>query len=202
MPFQKHLKTDGFKEMKRGAELLLSGLSKIFPELDLQDENFLETPHRIAKLYVEMCYGLSAKNDIANIFSKSFPTTYNGIVTQTDIMCFSLCPHHFLPVKYSIDFGYIPKTRAIGLSKVSRFITVLAKKPVLQEDFTKEIITTFVDYVEPEGCIVIVRGIHNCIQCRGASQVNSACITSEIYGCFEDTSTRNEFFNAIQLNKR
>jgi|YNPMSStandDraft_1061717.scaffolds.fasta_scaffold03551_6 GTP cyclohydrolase I len=198
MSYKKYLDLKGFSKMEQGSKLLLEGLSEIFPTLNLSDPNFIETPHRIAKMYVEMCQGLGRDKELKDIFAKSFPTTYQGIVTQTDITCFSLCPHHFLPVKYSIDFGYVPEETAIGLSKVSRFITILAQQPMLQETFTKEIINTFVKYVKPKGCIVIVRGIHNCIQCRGSQQVNSTCITSQIHGCFIEQETRNEFLLSLK----
>ena len=197
--FTDYLCAPGFSKMRQGAKILLEGLAEVFPSIDLRNENFTKTPYRIAKAYLEMCYGCGAKEDVKSILDTSFPAQYDGMVIIDNISAYSLCPHHFLPVAYRIDFGYIPKKRALGLSKIPRFISVLARQPILQEDLTKEIIKLFTKYVSPKGCIVVLHGVHNCIQCRGANQNNAACVTSEISGVFKEASTRSEFFEALKI---
>ncbi len=190
-------------KMVEGAKLLLEGLSSVTGNsIDLKnDENFKKTPYRIAKAYLEMCGGLSQTGKVEEILETSFPSQYKGMVIIDSIDAFSMCPHHFLPVQYRIDFGYIPKDKMLGLSKIPRFIKLLAKKPILQEDFTKEIIELFVKHVAPLGAIVTIRGIHNCMVCRGVGAVNSGAVTSEVYGNFEQLDTRSEFLELIKNKK-
>lgn len=207
------LQEPSFKKMEEGARLLLEGLSevtgsftaidtlKMVPSFSLDDPNFKETPYRIAKSYVEMCMGLAQMEEVQDILTTNFPSTYSGMIIIDSIDCYSMCPHHFLPVSYQVDFGYIPSEKMLGLSKIPRFIKLLAKRPILQEDFTKDIITQFIEYVKPEGAICVVKGIHNCMVCRGVGATNSSATTSEVYGSFEKLETRTEFLELIKKNK-
>ncbi len=189
-------------KMLKGAEMLLEGLSQATNNsFKLDDPNFKETPNRIAKSYLEMCNGLGREQEVKDILAKNFPSDYKGMVIIDTIDVFSMCPHHFLPVKYKVDFGYIPQGRVLGLSKIPRFIDLLAKRPVLQEDFAMDVIRLFTEAVKPEGCIVVIDGQHGCMQCRGVKQANSSAITSEVHGSFNDIVTRTEFLNLIKLRR-
>jgi len=195
-------KSEALNKMIQGAELLLQGLSSYTGDsFSLLDHNFVDTPARIAKSYREMCEGLGREDEVAKILATHFPSTYNGMVIIDSIEVFSMCPHHFLPVKYKVDFGYIPNGHALGLSKIPRFIELLAKRPVLQEDLATDIISLFTSAVKPEGCIVVLDGQHGCMQCRGAKQANSSAITSEVYGSFKESVTRSEFLDLIKLRR-
>lgn len=191
-----------FRDMVIGVSALLSGLSAITGDsFSLSDPNFKETPTRIAKAFLEMCGGLGRENEVKDILNKNFPSDYKGMVIIDNIEVFSMCPHHFLPVKYKVDFGYIPNGQVLGLSKIPRFIELLASRPVLQEDFVTDIVSLFTECVKPEGCIVVVDGQHGCMQCRGAKQPNSSAITSEVYGSFSNMATRTEFLELIKLRR-
>jgi GTP cyclohydrolase I len=188
--------------METGAAALLQGLSMITGNsFDLLDPNFVGTPARIAKSYMEMCSGLGREEEVKEILSKNFPSKYEGMVIIDSIDVFSMCPHHFLPVKYKVDFGYIPNGKVLGLSKIPRFIDLLAKRPVLQEDLAMDIINLFNEAVKPEGCIVVLDGQHGCMQCRGAKQTNTSAITSEVSGSFKESATRSEFLDLIKLRR-
>ena len=59
--------------------------------LDLNDPNFKETPARVARSYHEIFEGLeTADEQIHEIFRKSFPTTYRGIVLEKGIEVFTM----------------------------------------------------------------------------------------------------------------
>jgi len=190
------------KNMEKGAEVLLQGLADFSDNsFTLDDPNFEETPKRIAKAFREMCSGLNKESEVYDILGKNFPSKYEGMVIIDNIRVFSMCPHHFIPVEYTVDFGYIPNGLALGLSKIPRFIDILAKRPVLQEDFTKECIDLFSSVVKPAGCIVVVNGQHGCMRCRGARQTNSSAITSAVNGFFENADTRQEFLELIKMRR-
>ncbi|MBU1235051.1 MAG: GTP cyclohydrolase I [Proteobacteria bacterium] len=177
----------------KSTELIIDALG-----VDKKDENFKETPIRVAKSYTEMLSGLEdIEQQLATIFSKSFPSSYTGMVIVKDVHCYSMCPHHLLAVDYNVAFGYIPNNRMIGLSKIPRAISVMAKTPTIQETFTHNIIQLIDEHLKPKGSICVVFGKHLCMRCRGIKQENSVAITSDFSGVFEETATRNEFFTLL-----
>ena len=154
-------------------------------KLNILDSNFIDTPQRIARAYKEIFSGIShTKEDIEKIFQTCFPTYYNGIVFEKNITVFSMCPHHFLPVRYEVAVGYVPNGYSVGLSKLVRIIELLAKKPALQENFTKEIVELIEKHMHTKGAICMVRGEHYCMQMRGVKQHDVSTTTSEAQGVF------------------
>jgi len=185
--------------VKTGWEKYIFPALSLVYQLDYQnDVNFDETPSRIAKaLILEKCRGINPRKEIKEILSKTFPTNYTGLIKVGPIDAYGVCPHHFETVSYKATFGYMPKTggHAVGLSKIPRMIKLLAKAPILQEDLTTKIVDYFVEFLEPEGCGVIVKGQHGCMLCRGV-ETSSECwvVTSAVRGIFETCSTiKSEF---------
>lgn len=165
---------------KHFKEILEKGLN-----LDLSDPNFSDTPERFARGYAEIFAGLEhTKEDVEKIFKTCFPTDYKGMVFEKNIIVFSMCPHHFLPVRYEIAVGYIPDGCGVGLSKLVRIIELLAKRPALQETFTQEIVELMERYMHTKGAICMVRGEHYCMQMRGVKQKDVATTTSAANGVF------------------
>jgi GTP cyclohydrolase IA len=161
-------------------EILVKGL-----KVDIDDPNYRDTPQRVARSFAEIFSGLNHREeDMAKLFNACFPTEYRGIVAEKDIVVFSMCPHHFLPVRYSVSVGYIPSRCGIGLSKLARVIDLLARKPVLQETFTQEIVTQLNSHMNPLGVICVVKGQHYCMQMRGAKQKDVVTMTSSALGTF------------------
>ena len=182
-----------------GIRLVLDGLHKELG-MDIDNENFRETPERVARAYLEILSGeKNTQEQIEKILEKSFPSKYKGMVIGSDIKVYSVCPHHLLPVSYVVNVGYIPKEKVIGASKLARLVDILAKRAVLQEDFTKDI-ADWLEEIEPQGIIVQVKGQHLCMGCRGIKQPQSSIITSEIRGNFEDSDVKNEFALLIKGN--
>jgi GTP cyclohydrolase I len=185
-----------------GIQIVLQALG-----VDIQDENFAETPERVAKMYAEMFqFQDKEKRDreLDKIFSKTFPTKYKGLVAEKNIITKSCCPHHLQPITYSIDIGYIAngndfdKATAVGLSKIARTAIVHSKRAVLQEEVTQDIHDEFVNRLNPKGVIIIVRGQHGCMSNRGIQQ-DITTITSSISGIFEnDIPARQEFLTLIK----
>ena len=172
----------------RGIRETLNGLG-----IDLTDDNFKDTPFRILKSYYEIFEGLYNTEEIKNILETNFPSNYTGIIVAKGIHCFSMCPHHFLPVEYYIDFGYIPDGKMLGISKLTRLVELLAKQPMLQEELTFQITHILNENISPLGSIVQVRGRHFCMVMRGVKQ-DSWTYTNNISGIFTtDVSAKEEF---------
>jgi len=168
-------------------------------KLDMSDENLKDSPERFAKSYKEIFGGLSdSKKDLEEIFKKCFPTSYNGIVLEKDISVFSMCPHHFLPIRYEVSVGYIPDGCALGLSKLARVVESLSKRPCLQETFTERIVEEIDKHIKPQGVIVVVRGAHYCMQMRGVKQKDVWTTTSAARGVFLDKKEMElKFYNLL-----
>lgn len=166
----------------------------------LEDPNFTQTPHRIAEMYKEIFGGLldADLEELENHLTKTFPCSYDQMIVEKGIEVWGMCPHHFLPVHYFVDVGYLPSQQVLGLSKLPRVIQVLARRPVLQEQFTQDI----VDYIErvlnPRGVIVKVGGLHLCMHMRGCKSHDTKSFTSALTGAFHDfPSLKSEFLSFV-----
>lgn len=182
--------------IKRGMEEILRGL-----KVDIRDANFFKTPQRVAKAYLEIFEGLLPESidQLENQFSTTFPCEYSQMILVKDIQCWSMCPHHFLPVKYQVNLAYIPNDRVLGLSKLPRLVELLAKRPVLQEQFTQDIVDYLKKYAKPQGVIVQVSGEHLCMKMRGVKSRNSIATTAALFGVFEtDASAKSEFYSLLK----
>lgn len=188
-----------------GLNLVLKGLHEEFGLI--LDDNFQGTPERVYKSYREMFQGLiNTDEEIAKILSSSFPSDgYSSIIAALEIEVYSMCPHHILPVEYKIHLAYIPskeKGRVLGVSKLIRVVELLAKRPVLQEKLTKDILVAF-RKINPLGIAVVVEGTHSCMKMRGVRSPHSTITTSAMDGCFEnEMASREEFFHLIRMQKR
>ncbi len=112
------------------------------------------------------------------------PYAEYGLIIQSPISTYGLCPHHFLPILYKVTYAYLTGSgsRVIGLSKLSRIAELLVKRPVVQEQYTKDLVTVLQDRViagiiqlgiDPskavrvEGVMAVTSGEHMCVKCRG-----------------------------------
>lgn len=199
---------------KLAMEMVSSAYSKILEalqlayDLNIADENFTETPARIAKMMIlERCAGINSEQMCVDMLGKSFsPMTDREkdqlIVTTSPAIVYGICPHHFENVRYWVWTGYIPSDKFVGISKFSRIIELYAKQPILQESFTSGIASIIDKALSPKGCIVVVKGAHDCMIARGAkSNPNQFMITSAMRGIFAEPGMhtyKEEFFTLIR----
>ncbi len=168
--------------------------------IDLEDPNFKETPKRIAKMYEEIFAGLKPEKmeELDNELQKTFPCSNDEMVTIKGVETWSMCPHHFLPVHYWVDVAYLPDEKVLGISKFPRVVDLLAKRPVLQEQYTQDIVDYLEQSLNPRGVAVRVKGIHLCMVMRGIKSFNSEVITTAMTGAFKDNLiTKQEFLQLI-----
>lgn len=165
------------------------------------DPNFIETPDRITSMYEEIFSGLLDNNleDLEDHLTRTFPCSYDQMIVEKGIETWGMCPHHFLPVKYQVDVGYLPNQAVLGLSKLPRVVQVLSKRPVLQEQFTKDIVEYLERVLKPRGAIVKVSGLHLCMIIRGVKSHGTETITSALTGVFRETaSLKDEFLSFVK----
>lgn len=184
-------------ELRAAAEKFVRGLG-----LDLNDENFADTPRRILAVYRELLHGMysDAPTEVARMLDSTFSSDYDGIVSFANMDAIGVCPHHLLPVYYTVHAGYIPVGRVVGLSKVPRTVRLLAARPVMQEQFTQEVANALKQIRGAKGSIVIVRGYHSCVAIRGVRSGKVDHTTSAVRGVFDsDASAKEEFLELIKL---
>ena len=186
-------------------ELLHSAYTQILEAYSLMgyptatDDNFRETAARAAKAALEMVHPTAEiETEINDLVSKTFPARYDHMVISKHNICFGLCPHHLLPVIYRVSLAYIPRERVVGISKLSRLIRLMARRPVLQEDLTHELAELLFSRLDSRGSAVYAEGLHLCMAARGVEAHEARLVTSAVRGIFSDQqSTRQEFLDLV-----
>lgn len=162
--------------------------------LDLDDDSLSETPHRIAKMYVDEIFsGLDYLNfpKITVIENKM---RVEEMVKVSDIDLTSTCEHHFVTIDGSAKVAYIPKNKIIGLSKINRIVRFFARRPQVQERLTQQILVALQTLIETEDVAVAINAKHYCVKARGVMDVNSRTQTAALGGLFKaEQRTRSEF---------
>lgn len=171
---------------------------------DPEREGLKGTPDRVARMYEEVFEGMCYTNDeIAQMFDKCFEDTTTGdLVIVGDIPIFSYCEHHIaLMYDMTVDVGYIPKGKVIGLSKVARIADMVGKRLQLQERIGSDILEILTKVLDTEDVAVRISGRHSCMTARGIKKP-SITTTCALSGAFrEDSDLRQEFYSNIIHNK-
>lgn len=167
--------------------------------LDLRDDSLEETPHRLAKMYVDEIFSGLDYATFPKITKIQNQMKVSEMVLVDDITLTSTCEHHFVTIDGKVAVAYYPKNWVIGLSKINRVVQFFAQRPQVQERFTEQILTAFQTILETEDVAVYVKATHFCVKCRGVKDTNSTTTTSAFGGVFlEDRDTRKEFLSLIQ----
>ena len=164
--------------------------------LDLGDPNFVETPERVAKMYLEMFHGL---REGAEPKVTTFPNEgdYHHMVIEKEIPFYSMCAHHFVPFYGHAHIAYIPGSSIVGLSKLPRILEFYAKRPQLQERLTEQVAEFLWGNLEPQGVMVVIEARHLCVEMRGVKKAGALTTTSALRGCFADRKVREEFLGLL-----
>lgn len=174
-----------FGKIEHGVELILEGLN-----CDLSDRNFLETPNRVARFYAEM-FG-----DKPTEWA-TFPEEFTDFILLRRHRMWSLCPHHLLPVRFDVSLAYIPNGNVLGLSKLARLLAECNTRPLLQERFTKDALTTLGAICKGvQGSAILVEGKHGCTEIRGVHS-NAEFVTYRLEGRFKDECELEERFFSL-----
>jgi len=164
------------------------------------DPNSDNTPHRVAKAYVNDLWAgrYQGSPDITG-----FPSDgYDGIVFEGGIPLTSMCSHHHQTIMGRVHVAYIPgnDSRVIGLSKLNRLVEHFGRRGAIQEQLTVAIhnsINTIIN--DNNGVAVMIDATHNCVSCRGVKHGGASMKTSKLTGAFkDDPATRNEYYEFIR----
>lgn len=179
------------QKVEQAVRLLLEGIGE-----DPTREGLVETPARVARMYTELAGGMD--QDAREHLSRTFSVASNDLVIERDITFYSLCEHHMLPFYGHATIGYIPNGRVAGLSKLARTVEVFARRLQLQEQLTAQIADALMEYLTPQGAIVMLEAEHMCMTMRGVQKPGTQTVTLARRGVFEtDPSFEERFFNML-----
>ena len=179
-------------KIEQGVKLILEGIGE-----DPNREGLLDTPDRIARMYEEIFSGMGQTAKEA--LSKTFTAANNEMVIEKDIVFYSTCEHHFMPFYGKAHVAYIPNGKVVGLSKLARTVEVYAKRPQLQEQLTSQIADALMEYLEPQGAMVMIEAEHTCMTMRGVKKPGSKTVTFVCRGAFEENEKlQNRFFALVK----
>ncbi len=179
-------------KIEQGVRLILEGIGE-----NPEREGLLGTPDRIARMYEEIFAGIG--QDAREPLSKTFTAANNEMIIEKDITFYSTCEHHFMPFYGKAHVAYIPNGKVVGLSKLARTVEVYAKRPQLQEQLTSQIADALMEFLQPQGAMVMIEAEHTCMTMRGVKKPGSKTVTFVCRGVFEDNEKlQNQFFTLVK----
>ena len=173
------------QKIMEGIRLILEGVGE-----DLNREGLQDTPERIARMYEEIFGGMN--EDAGEHLAKSFSVDSNGMVLEKDIVFYSTCEHHMMPFYGKAHIAYIPNGKVVGLSKLARTVEVFAKRLQIQEQMTGQIADAIMEYLAPQGVMVVAEAEHMCMTMRGVKKPGSKTMTFATRGVFADNMALQE----------
>ena len=164
--------------------------------LDLKDDSLQETPHRIAKMYVDEIFsGLNYESFPKISLIKNKMNTEEMIKVKA-VKVISTCEHHFVTIDGLANVAYLPGKKIIGLSKINRIVSFFAQRPQVQERLTQQILVALQTLLDTRDVAVFIDATHYCVKARGIMDASSSTETSALGGLFKsDQSLRDNFLN-------
>ena len=190
------LKKDEFKikRIEKHFDAIMTTLG-----LDLGDDSLMDTPKRVAKMYVnEIFWGLKPENfPKCTVIENKMG--YDEMVIEKDITMMSNCEHHFVTIDGKAHVAYIPKGKVLGLSKLNRIVEYFSRRPQVQERIAEQVYHALSFILGTEDVAVVIEGTHYCVKSRGVEDHSSSTLTAKLGGCFKsEPDCRAEFMSLIK----
>ncbi len=168
--------------------------------MDLEDDSLKGTPMRVAKLYVNEAFGGldPARKPGMSTFDNSY--RYNEMLVEKNIVVYSTCEHHLLPIVGRAHVAYISKGKVVGLSKMNRIVDYYAKRPQVQERLTRQVVQALQETLGTDDVACVIDAKHLCVNSRGIRDIESSTVTAEFGGAFQNEAKKSEFLDYINLS--
>ena len=169
--------------------------------LDRGDPHLAETDRRVARAWRELLAGHFAGPAPS---LRTFPNEagYRDALTVLDIPLHSICAHHLLPFFGRMHIAYLPGARLLGLSKFTRLVEHLARRPQVQERLTAQVADALEGALECRGLLVLVEARHLCVEMRGVRSGASRTTTVAARGALAEGRARQEVLEMIAREAR
>jgi len=169
--------------------------------LDLADDSLMDTPRRIAKMYVNEIFGGLDYRNFPKLTVVENKMRCEEMIRVGDISLSSTCEHHFITIDGTATVAYIPKRKVIGLSKINRIVAFFAQRPQIQERLTEQVLLALQTLLETEDVAVSINATHFCVKARGVMDANSRTTTTALGGAFKlSPETRREFLMGLRAD--
>ena len=170
--------------------------------MDLTDDSMQGTPKRVAKAFInEIFMGLNPANKpSASTFDNNY--NYGEMLVEKNIVVYSTCEHHLLPIIGRAHLSYISNGKVIGLSKMNRIVEYFSKRPQVQERLTMQIVQAMQEALGTQDVACVIDAKHLCVNSRGIKDIESSTVTSEFGGKFKEKETRKEFLQYLQMDTK
>ncbi|NLS13814.1 GTP cyclohydrolase I FolE [Vibrio sp. SM6] len=167
--------------------------------LDLTDDSLVETPHRIAKMYVDEIFSGLDYSNFPKITVIENKMNVSEMVRVKDITLTSTCEHHLVTIDGKAAVAYIPRGKIIGLSKINRIVRFFAQRPQVQERMTQQILVALQCLLETDDVAITIDATHFCVKSRGVMDATSETTTTALGGIFKSNpATRHEFLHGLR----
>ncbi|ODB94918.1 GTP cyclohydrolase I FolE [Candidatus Thiodiazotropha endoloripes] len=162
--------------------------------LDLSDDSLIETPHRIAKMYIHEIFSGLDYSHFPKITLIDNKMGSDEMISVEEIDLTSTCEHHFITIDGKVKVAYLPSASLIGLSKINRIVRFFAQRPQVQERLTRQILVALQTLLDTEDVAVSIEATHYCVKARGVMDSSSHTRTKALGGSFkQDPYLRAEF---------
>jgi GTP cyclohydrolase I len=183
----------GAEEKRRRIQAQFTEIMKTLG-LDLTDDSLMDTPRRIAKMYVNEIFGGLDYRNFPKLTVVENKMRCDEMIRVGDISLSSTCEHHFITIDGTATVAYIPKGKVIGLSKINRIVAFFAQRPQIQERLTEQVLLALQTLLETDDVAVSITATHFCVKARGVMDANSHTTTTALGGAFKlSPETRREF---------
>lgn len=167
------------------------------PRLDLSN-----TEKRVKKSWKELLssYEHGALDKLRSGLT-TFPSgefSNDQLVVVKDIPFSSTCAHHMMPFSGVAHVGYVPGSCIVGLSKVPRIVDFYSRMLQVQERLGEQIADELVRLLTPQGVIVVLEAVHQCVSLRGVKKSGCSTVTSVLRGIGALQDIKSEMFSIIR----
>ena len=168
--------------------------------MDLTDDSMQGTPKRVAKSFVnEIFMGLNPANmPKASTFDNNY--NYGEMLVEKNIVVYSTCEHHLLPIIGRAHVAYISDGKVIGLSKMNRIVEYFSKRPQVQERLTMQVVQAMQEALGTEDVACVIDAKHLCVNSRGIKDIESSTVTAEFGGKFKEKDRKREFLDYLKMD--
>lgn len=188
---------DKIELIKKDVEHILEILG-----LDLTDDSLKGTPNRVAKMFVKDIFGGLHPNKKPSSSTFDNKYKYGEMLVEKNIVVYSTCEHHLLPIVGRAHVAYISNGTVVGLSKMNRIVDYFAKRPQVQERLTIQIVQELQKVLGTDDVACVIDAKHLCVNSRGIKDIESSTVTAEFGGKFKEDKVRREFLDYIKLETK
>ena len=138
--------------------------------------------------------------DPSEALGEPFEEDASDLVLVKDIEFFSSCPHHLMPYQGRAHIAYVPDGLAVGFSGLVRLLDCVAHRLTLQEWLTRDVTSTLMRELKPQGAACIIEATPMCVFARGVRRPCKIASTS-FQGVFNtDSALRRDVIQATRTD--